>query len=184
MALVAVGAGLLGGCAPAPAVEEVEAPIISNKMPEMDQNDRGKQEISDTVKVGLQAPNFTIQDEKGKEWKLSDYKGKVVLLDFWGFWCPTCVDELPELREYNDALKGKDFVMIGMNTDNDIDGPELTKKLAESPVNWRQGIVTEDHELVKDYHVRTFPTKVLIDKTGKIVYVDNFIDQSVIEKYL
>lgn len=150
----------------------------SQEMPKM-----GMQVLSETVAVGKVAPDFELPDENGKKWKLSDYKGKVVLLDFWGFWCSYCVKELPELREINDELSKEDFVMIGINTDTE-EAAEVRKLLKEAGVNWRQGMMPEPTKMADDYQVSGFPTKVMIDKEGKIVYIDNFILKEDIQKYL
>ncbi|MFM9872392.1 MAG: peroxiredoxin family protein [Fimbriimonadaceae bacterium] len=172
------------GCQVAPEVKAKSAEpkeVVVSNMP--DESAEGVSVLSKTVAVGKVAPNFELPDETGKAWKLSDYKGKVVLLDFWGFWCPYCVKELPELRKISDDLKGKDFVMIGINTDDD-DLKDIQAKLKKSVVNWRQGMVPGDADIKKDYKVTEFPTKVLIDKDGKIVFIDHFITKAEIEKYL
>jgi peroxiredoxin len=172
------------GCSIAPKSEVKageENPVVISNSPE--DGERGTQKLSETVSVGKIAPDFELPDETGKSWKLSDYKGKVVLLDFWGFWCSFCVKELPELRKMNDEFKDKDFVLLGINTDKD-ELKEIQKKLSESVVNWRQGMVPGKADLIKDYQVTGFPTKVLIDREGKIVYIDNFITKADIEKIL
>src|SRR5262245_45351765 len=64
-----------------------------------------------------QMVDFTWMEE-GKEKKLSDYKGKVILLNFWATWCPPCKKELPHLSEISTELKGKDFIMIGVSVDD------------------------------------------------------------------
>jgi peroxiredoxin len=175
--VVVLAMGLLG-C----ATEKVEVPptkevVVSNAPSEAGGS------LSETVAVGKAAPDFEIFDENGKSWKLSDYRGKTVLLDFWGFWCPYCVRELPELRNYHDELEAKGLVLIGMNNDSEPVG-EIKKQLAKSVVNWRQGMIGDGHELDKDYDVSAYPTKVLIDPDGMVVYIDNIIDQTTIEKHL
>jgi peroxiredoxin len=182
--VIAVLAFGIVGCSIAPKSEVKvgeENPVVISNSPE--DGERGTQKLSETVSVGKIAPDFELPDETGKSWKLSDYKGKVVLLDFWGFWCSFCVKELPELRKMNDEFKDKDFVLLGINTDKD-ELKEIQKKLSESVVNWRQGMVPGKADLIKDYQVTGFPTKVLIDREGKIVYIDNFITKADIEKIL
>lgn len=172
----------LAGC----ASEVVEQPptknVVVSNAPDESAN-RGMKVLSETVKVGEVAPDFEIMDGDGKSWKLSDYRGKAVLLDFWGFWCPFCVKELPELREMNDKYEKNGFVLLGINNDSDPVS-EIKKQLGESVVNWRQGFIGEGHQLEADYKVSAYPMKVLIDPTGKIVYIDNFIEKDEIEKHL
>ncbi len=184
--LLALSIAVLGGCADAQMEKNKKdaqpKEVVVSNMPD-ESSEEGKQVLSDKVAVGKPAPDFELPDENGKKWKLSDYKGKVVLLDFWGFWCSYCVQELPELRDMNDKFSKKDFVMIGINTDTD-DIKDIKKALAEHKVNWRQGMMPEPTDMATDYDVTGFPTKVLIDKEGKIVYIDNFITEEQLAKYL
>lgn len=81
---------ILGGCSPAPAPTVAPQPNSEEKAPDEVAVEapkvEGMESISETVVVGKVAPDFTIKDVDGKEWKLSDYRGKTVLLDFWAFW--------------------------------------------------------------------------------------------------
>ncbi len=58
--------------------------------------------------VGLDAPSFELKDPEGRTWKLSDFKGKVVLLNFWATWCDSCKEENPSLQKLIDAEKGNE----------------------------------------------------------------------------
>ena len=71
------------------------------------------------VNIGQMAPDFTIKDQTGKLVKLSDYKGKVVFLNFWATWCGPCVDEAPEVEKLNNTLKDKKFQMLTVAIDTD-----------------------------------------------------------------
>jgi cytochrome oxidase Cu insertion factor (SCO1/SenC/PrrC family) len=88
LALVLVALALIG-CSPEP-VQKVAPQPSGGKVPGETAVETSKVEgmesISKTVVVGKEAPDFTIKDVDGKEWKLSDYRGKTVLLDFWAFW--------------------------------------------------------------------------------------------------
>lgn len=81
---------ILVGCSPAPAPTVAPQPISIEKAPSEVPVEApkvvGMESLSETVVVGKEAPDFTIKDVDGKEWKLSDYRGKTVLLDFWAFW--------------------------------------------------------------------------------------------------
>lgn len=109
--------------------------------------------------------------ENGKEIKLSDYKGKVILLNFWATWCPPCRKELPDLSTLSTELKGKDFKMIGVSVD---DNQEVLNNFLKSN-NLSYTIVFEPNELVQKYmsaagqNQNVVPQTYIIDKNGKVV---------------
>ena len=72
--------------------------------------------------------NFTFKDIQGKPFSLSDYKGKVVLLDFWATWCPPCRKEIPAFIELYNGYRSRGFVMIGVSMD---DSPSDVKRFAK-----------------------------------------------------
>src|ERR1700722_4662612 len=80
--------------------------------------------------VGQLAPEIDGEDLDGKNFKLSEYKGKVVLLDFWGMWCPPCRAFLPHGKQIVQQYKGRPFVALGVNTDDDLELPKKSKDLA------------------------------------------------------
>jgi len=63
----------------------------------------------------LPAPDFTLQDMDAKKFSLKDYRGKVVLLNFWATWCPPCRREMPSMERLHQKFKGKDFVVLALN---------------------------------------------------------------------
>ena len=67
--------------------------------------------------VGHELPDFSFVDLDGKKRRFSEFRGKYVLLDFWGFWCPPCLKELPYLREAYKRFQSRNFEIVGMNTD-------------------------------------------------------------------
>lgn len=109
--------------------------------------------------------------EGGSEKKLSDYKGKVILLNFWATWCPPCKKELPSLSQISNELKDKDFKMIGVSVD---DNQEVLNSFLKSN-NLPYTIVFEPSQLVSKYMAATgqnqnvVPQTYIIDKNGKVV---------------
>ena len=67
--------------------------------------------------VGMAAPDFALPDMAGKNQKLSDYRGKVVFLNFWATWCKPCKEEMPSMQALWDNLKKEDFIMLSISMD-------------------------------------------------------------------
>jgi peroxiredoxin len=111
------------------------------------------------------APNFTLEDSNGAAVKLSDYKGKVVLLDFWATWCHGCGTEIPWFIEYQDKYKDSRLAVLGVSMDDD--GWKVVKPfIAEKKINYT--IVLGDEAVAKLYRVNNMPVTLLIDREGKI----------------
>ena len=70
------------------------------------------------IEVGLAAPDFTFPGMDGKMVSLFDFKGKVVLVNIWATWCPSCVDEMPSMEKLYQKLKGEDFEILAVSIDS------------------------------------------------------------------
>lgn len=112
------------------------------------------------------APDFTLKDADGKPVKLSDYKGKVVLLNFWATWCGPCKIEIPWFMEFEQQYKDKNFAVLGVSLDED--GWDAVKPyIAEKKINYRVVVGTEQvAQLYGD--VDSLPTTFMIDREGRI----------------
>jgi peroxiredoxin len=112
------------------------------------------------------APDFALKDADGKTVHLSDYKGKVVLLDFFATWCGPCKIEIPWFMEMERKNKDKGFAVLGVSMDDE--GWEVVKPfLADLRVNYRVVIGT-DQTATTYGGVDALPTTFLIDKEGRI----------------
>ena len=115
------------------------------------------------------APQFTLKDADGKVVHISDYKGKVVLLDFWATWCGPCKIEIPWFMEIERNNKDKGFAVLGVAMDDE--GWEVVKPfLNDLKVNYR--VVIGNDETAQLYGgVDALPTTFLIDRQGRIAAV-------------
>ncbi len=111
------------------------------------------------------APGLTLNDSKGTAIKLSDYKGNVVLLDFWATWCHGCKVEIPWYVEFQNKYKESGLSVIGVAMDDD-GWKSVTPFLEEEKINYP--IVIGTSELAKPFGVDALPVTLLIDRDGKI----------------
>ena len=112
------------------------------------------------------APEFELKDADGKTVRLSDYKGKVVLLDFWATWCGPCKIEIPWFIDFERKYKDQGFAVIGVSMD-DEGWPVVEPFVAELAINYR--ILQGSDATAQLYGgVDALPTTFLIDRDGKI----------------
>jgi thiol-disulfide isomerase/thioredoxin len=120
--------------------------------------DRGVQ--SDTM-----ASDFSLKDMSGKTVRLSDYKGKVVLLEFWATWCPPCRASVPGLEKLHKAYKDKGLVLLAVSMDEG-GWDEVQSYVKESGITYTVLKGTED--VATKYQVRSIPMMLVLNKEGKI----------------
>jgi peroxiredoxin len=112
------------------------------------------------------APNFVLKDLKGRQFKLSDHKGKPVLLIFTATWCPYCRDEIPRLKDIYNAYEKHGLVMIN------IDIQESQEKVSMFAAKYKipfRTLLDKTGDVADAYGVRGVPTMVLINREGNIV---------------
>ena len=112
------------------------------------------------------AADFTLRDLDGKLHKLSDYRGKVVFLNFWATWCPPCREEIPSMERLNEVLGSKDFVMLAINADEEV--KDLEAFVKDHPHNFTV-LSDADGKIQQLYQVFKFPETFVIDRQGRIV---------------
>jgi peroxiredoxin len=112
------------------------------------------------------APEFALKDVNGATVRLSDYRGKVVLLNFWATWCGPCKFEIPWFIEFEQANKDRGFAVVGISMDEG--GWEAVKPfLAEMNVNYR---ILLGNDIIAQLYggIDSLPTTFLIDRNGKV----------------
>ena len=119
---------------------------------------------------GKPVTDFSVTDLDGSPISLQDYRGKVVLLDFWGVWCGFCIDEMPNLKKIYATYKDQGFDIIGVSLDDEES--ELRDYLKENDIQWRQiysGERWKDDPLAQQYEITGVPEQWLIDRDGKLI---------------
>ena len=116
---------------------------------------------------GKKAPDFVLRNLEGREVKLSDYAGKVVILDFWATWCPPCRAEIPHFVQLQKEWGSKGLQVIGVSLDRE--GVKVLKPFAKK-YRMNYLVLIGDSKVVKVYgSIRSIPTTFVIDRNG-IIY--------------
>jgi peroxiredoxin len=125
--------------------------------------------------IGTIAPDWTLPSPSLGKITLSDLKGKVVLLDFWGTWCVPCIRSMPEIQAIHDHFKGELVEIIGVSVEMEkaADPVAFIKKKG-----YTYSIVLDGHKIAGAYKVIQFPSVYIIDKSGKIIYAEHSINRS------
>jgi thiol-disulfide isomerase/thioredoxin len=122
------------------------------------------------VRIGSPLPDFAFTDFDGRIRKLSDFKGKYVLLDFWGSWCAPCVADLPLLNAAYERFRARGFEILGIDYEYGATSDAVRKLLAEKGVRWPNATPESVKDLVeKQFRIWGFPTFILIDPAGNVV---------------
>ncbi len=118
---------------------------------------------------GQPAPNFSATDLDGKLISLRDYRGKVVLLDFWAVWNGFCIGDILRVKKIYDTYKDQGFDIIGVSLDTDE--TKLRNYLEENDIHWRQiySGLERQSPLAQQYDVRSIPARWLVDRAGQLI---------------
>ncbi|TSD62968.1 AhpC/TSA family protein [Inquilinus sp. KBS0705] len=163
---------------PSPDVAEVE-PIFNSLSSDLQTSDQGKQlKMSiDALKltaIGAMAPDFIQNDVNGVPVRLSSFKGKYVLLDFWASWCGPCRQENPNLVRTFNKYKGKNFTVLGVSLDRENGKAAWLAAIKNDGLTWTHvsDLKYWNNMAAGLYGVQSIPQNFLIDPTGKIVAKD------------
>ncbi len=124
-----------------------------------------QQEATVGVNVGQVAPDFTLVDLEGNQVSLSDFRGKVVFINFWATWCPPCRAEMPEIEAVYQDYKDKGVVVIGVDIRETEEA--VLQYVRQGGYSWTFVLDTSG-EVAANYKVVAIPTSFFIDKEGII----------------
>ena len=113
------------------------------------------------------APDFNLKGEDGNNYHLSDYRGKVVLINFWATWCPPCREEMPAMERLWQKVQNKNIVILAINVGEDAD--TIFEFTGQYPVSFPLPMDI-DGKVLKSYPVRAFPTTYIINPEGMVTH--------------
>ncbi len=113
------------------------------------------------------ARDFTLLDMDGVSHKLSDYKGKPVIINFWATWCPPCREEMPSMERAWDKIKDQDIAMLAINAGEDED--TIFTFMADYPASFTI-LLDSSGTMIEQWPVLGLPTTFVVSPEGKLVY--------------
>jgi thiol-disulfide isomerase/thioredoxin len=129
---------------------------------------RAAQPLMSLVSPPRPAPGFTLQDIDGKTHSLAEYRGKVVLVNFWATWCPPCRAEMPSIERLYASMKGKPFVVLALDQGESVDSVfAFMGQLSPSPTF--PVLLDSKSHAAHAFGVMGIPSTYLIDQQGRIV---------------
>ncbi len=114
-----------------------------------------------------QAPDFHLSDSEGVGHRLTDYRGRVVIVNFWATWCPPCREEMPSMQRAWEQLRAEDIMMLAINVGEDED--TIFRFTANYPVEFPL-LMDLDSKVTGEWPVRGLPTTFVVDPQGRLVY--------------
>ena len=115
----------------------------------------------------IAAPEFNLVDMNGKQHKLSDYRGKPVIVNFWATWCPPCREELPAMNRAWGEIKNQGIEMLAVNVGEDED--TIFSFMGDYPIDFTV-LLDESGDIINEWPVKGVPTTFVVDPEGKLVY--------------
>ena len=107
-----------------------------------------------------------LQDLYGADVNISDFRGKIVFLNFWATWCPTCVVEMPSMEKLHRKLKDKDFALVSISLQDPA--AEVKRFFKQNQLTFT-ALLDSTGKTVPGFGIRAIPTTLILDKTGRIV---------------
>ena len=124
------------------------------------------------TRAGGVAADFTYPDVNGKNVSLSDFKGKVVLIDVWATWCGPCKQEIPHLKKLEEEMRGTDVVFLGVSVDEARNKQKWMDFIKKEQLGGIQIFASGWSKITKDYRINGIPRFIVIDRKGNVVSFD------------
>jgi peroxiredoxin len=126
-----------------------------------------------STSVSEKLDDFTLNDLQGNEISLSDFTGKIIVLNFWATWCPPCKAEIPDFVETYNEFKNQDVVFLGVSIDDDINA--LEQFVSEYHIDYPVLIDNLTENVSASWNISAIPTTFFINTDGKII--DKWVGQ-------
>ncbi len=130
--------------------------------------------------VGKVGPDFAGLSFDGYSHRLDEFKGKVIMINFWASWCGPCRQEMPPLEQLYQQYRSLGFVIVGVNVDEKL---EPAKKMLDKLGITYPNVFDSDNNISKGYNVSAMPMTVIMDTTGTIRYVHYGFKSGYMDKY-
>lgn len=140
---------------------DIVEPPDSNSNEDISDVDENTQVDENTIEIGKVLPDFTLKNLKGEDVSLSDYKDKIVLVNFWATWCGFCDAEMPDLERLH--KENDDIVVLAVNVS---EGKSVVEKYIQKGGYTFEVVLDEDGKISQDYLVSGLPASYFTDKDG------------------
>ena len=125
-------------------------------------------QVQSSVKLQEAAPDFTLKSLEGPNLRLEEYRGQVVLINFWASWCGPCRQEMPILDRLHQRYEDTGFAVLGVN----VEGEAAPAQEIVDKTNVTFPILIDDGQKVSDmYNLQAMPTTVVVDRDGVVRYI-------------
>ena len=155
--------------------------VTVNDLPLADALKALAESLTPQLSPGSVAPEIIGKDLEGNRLKLSDYRGKVVMLQFWAGWCPHCRKLIPYQREFVTKMKKRPFVLLGVNADKRAEAASIQRK---NVTNWRSWLDGPNGPIRAKWQVKGYPTTFILDRKGTIRYAGSAVNWEFYDQFL